>query len=165
MLGPGAPIMAIIAGSSMIASGGISIFGTSLIDSKKHPTAAAALLISGSGIAVVGGALGAINGAFSGVDLFKNVLSKVIVAGLSVVSNGTEIMKQNYDIDLSKLKADSALSQKENESAKERNRSLEMESQSYNETISNLTDTCIALQIHHQSAIRKITALSGAIAG
>jgi FtsZ-binding cell division protein ZapB len=74
-------------------------------------------------------------------------------------------MKQNYDIDLSKLKADSALSQKENESAKERNRSLEMESQSYNETISNLTDTCIALQIHHQSAIRKITALSGAIAG
>jgi hypothetical protein len=161
LLGPGAPIIAVVAGSSMILSGGITIFGTSLVDTKKNPQLAAALLITGSGIALVGG----ITGAFSGVDLFKNVLSKIIVAGLSVVSNGTTIMRENYGIDLSELKADSALCQKENESAKTTSRNLELDSQNYTQTIHNLTETVIALQIHHQSAIKKIVALTGSVAG
>jgi hypothetical protein len=161
LLGPGAPILAVVAGSSMILSGGISIFGTSLIDMRKNPKLAAALLITGSGIAVVGG----VTGAFSGADLFKNVLSKIIIAGLSVVSNGTTIMRENYGIDLAELKANSALCQKENESLKTTGRNLELDSQNYTQTIHNLTETVIALQIHHQSAIKKIVALSGSVAG
>ncbi len=159
LLTPDATALAIVAGSSLILSGGISILGNVLCDMRSHPQLSTALMVAGGGFALIGG----ISSAIMGVTTLTNVLGKVVVAGLSVVTSSAQIAKESFEWKLSNMKASYTQIQKASETCKERYRTMEKDLSTYEEDLSRATESCISAQLHHQAAIRKITARSGAI--
>jgi hypothetical protein len=157
LLVPGASVLAIVAGTSMILSGGFSILGTVLSDMKSHPQLSTALMVAGSGFAIIGG----ISGAILGTAQLMPFLGKVAMAGLSIVSNGTTIMRESYEYELCDMKSQNVETHKANEISNESYRRLQEDLTKFGESVTRLKEECVVAAIQHEAATSKITANSG----
>lgn len=157
LLVPGASVLAIVAGTSMILSGGLSILGNILCDMKSHPQLSTALMVAGSGFAIIGG----ISGAILGTAQVLPFLGKVAMAGLSVFTNGATIAKESYEYELCDLRSMTVDTHKANEVSNETYRRLQEDFGKFGESVTRLKEECIVHAIQHQAAISKITANSG----
>jgi hypothetical protein len=157
LLVPGASVLAIVAGTSMILSGGFSILGTVLSDMKSHPQLSTALMVAGSGFAIIGG----ISGAILGTAQLLPFLGKVAMAGLSIVSNGATIMRESYEYELCDMKSQNVETHKANEISNESYRRLQEDLTKFGESVTRLKEECVVAAIQHEAATSKITTNSG----
>jgi len=157
LLVPGASVLAVVAGTSMILSGGLSILGNVLCDMKSHPQLSTALMVAGSGFAIIGG----ISGAILGTAQVLPFLGKVAMAGLSVVTNGATIVKESYEFELCDMRSLTLTTQTANEISNETYRRLQEDLAKFGESVTRLKEECVVHAIQHQAATSKITANSG----
>ncbi len=157
LLVPGASVLAIVAGTSMILSGSFSILGNVLCDMKSHPHLSTALMVAGSGFAIIGG----ISGAILGTAALMPFLGKVVMAGLSVITNGATIMRESYEYELCNMRSQNVETHKANEISNETYRRLQEDLGKFGESVTRLKEDCVVQAIQHQAATSKITANSG----
>ncbi len=157
LLGPQATVASLLAGCAMIISGSATLLGNTLYDMNTHPQAATALMIVGSSFGLIGGAASAIKG----IGSLTEMLGRVAVASLSVVSNSAEAMQSVHKWKISDLKASYTLIQKASEVCREIYRAMEKDLSFYEETITRSTESCINAQMRHDAVMKKIATLSG----
>ena len=161
LLGPEVTIMGGIAAGAMILSGATTLTGNVLYDMKKHQEIASALMVIGGAFGIIGG----ISTTLSGINSLTEILGKVVIASFSVASSSAEAMKAYHQMKMADIKAEHTEMQKARTLAQENYRSMVFNSRDFNDKIASLTENCAHALTYDAMAKKRITAMSGPMAG
>lgn len=156
LLAPAASIGAIIGGSALILSGGLSLVATTFFEAGKYKDIGLWMMIASSAIGVCGGGLGFYSG-FS----FKEIIGKIITVTLSVLSNSAQIAKEVKNYELEELKAETALVRETMEGATAFSKLLQLDYETFSQDLTAATEEIVLAAKRHEIACRRITMLSG----
>ena len=149
--------MAIIAGSSMLLSGGATISSSVFSETKTHPLLTTTLMITAAGFATLGG----ISGAIVGTTQLSGNLGRIVASSLAVLTGSTEMIKSTYAIELADMQASQELRKKAQEIDEVRLTSLQNEWMTCLNEATRMFQTLSGSVSDLLKSSREITMLSG----